>query len=245
MAPPLFVLLHSPLVGPSSWLSVARRLHAEDLQVIVPKLTDHPTGEPYWSQHAACVVDAVPARRRAVVVAHSGAGPLVPEIVARLSGAAACVFVDALLYEDGACRLDLLAEEDADMAGAMKAHLLAGGEYPEWTDEDLAGLVPDQGDRAELLRELTPRDLEFFMEPIPAPELPPGTPCAYLQLTATYGTWADRAEAQGWRVDRLDVGHFHPLVAPDEIAAHLMDLTDAVLPRRPDRTDRGDLPETE
>lgn len=194
--------------------------------MVVPKLTDHPTEEPYWSQHAAAVVDAVPARRKAILVAHSGAGPLLPEIVARLHGAVGCVFVDALLYEDGACRLDLLAREDPELAHAMRAHLSAGGQYPEWTDEDLAGLVPDPRDRAELLRELTPRGFDFFMEPIPAPDLPPGTHCAYLQLTATYGTWADLAQALGWRVDRLDVGHFHPLVAPDEIAAHLMELAD-------------------
>lgn len=226
MTSPLLVLVHSPFVGPTSWLPVARVLHDEGRQVIVPKLTDHPAGDPYWAQHAGCVADAVPARRQAILVAHSGAGPLVPEIVARLSGVSGCVFVDALLFEDGACRLDLLAREDQAMARAMRAHLQAGGEFPEWTDEDLAGLVPDKGDRAELLRELTPRGLDFFLEPIPAPALPPGTHCAYMQLTATYETWADHAEAQGWRVDRLDAGHFHPLVAPDEIAHHLLAVSD-------------------
>lgn len=226
MAPPLIVLVHSPLVGPTSWLAVARLLHAQDRQVIVPKLTDHPTGEPYWSQHAACVADAVPPRRQVILAAHSGAGPLLPEIVARLSGAVGCVFVDAMLWEDGACRLDLLAREDAELARAMREHLAAGGEFPEWTDEDLVGLVPDASDRAELLRELTPRGLDFFSEPIPAPDLPPGTHCAYLQLTATYRIWADQAEAQGWRVDRLDASHFHPMVAPEEIAGHLLRLAD-------------------
>jgi hypothetical protein len=220
----LFVLVHSPFLGPASWRPVAEHLYAQGRHVLVPKLVDHPGRGPYWAQHAESVEHAVGHGPPVVLVAHSGAGPLVPEIAARLEDVSACVFVDAMLFEHGASRLDLLAREDPTMAATLATHLGDGGRFPEWSDEDLRGLVPDDDDRADLLRELTPRAAAFFLEPLPAPDLPPDAVCGYLQLTPAYEHWASEAEARGWRVAHLDAGHFHAVVEPSSVAERILEL---------------------
>ena len=73
-----FVLVHSPLMGPTTWHLVADAMTAKGRQVIVPRL--RPTDvidEPYWSGFAEQVVEAVsPGLDRVVLVGHSAAGLL-------------------------------------------------------------------------------------------------------------------------------------------------------------------------
>jgi hypothetical protein len=52
----LVVLLHSPLVGPITWSMVAEQLQRREIDVLVPKLTDHDDSNlPYWDQHTEAV----------------------------------------------------------------------------------------------------------------------------------------------------------------------------------------------
>ena len=227
MTPPVFVLVHSPLVGPSTWLPVAEALKARGLGTAVPRVGDR--GEafgPYWRQHAlsvAVVLQALPAGRQVVLVGHSGAGPLLPAM-RELGGrdVAAYLFVDAGLPQDGCSRLDLLRVE---MVEELAAHLEAGGRFPEWTDADLAPIVPDEGRRRRLLAELQPRDLPFWQEPIPVFHGWPDAACAYLRLSAGYDVPAEWARREGWAYAARDGGHFDMLVQPEEITGAIMDLT--------------------
>ncbi|HEY1179013.1 MAG TPA: alpha/beta hydrolase, partial [Phytomonospora sp.] len=68
MAP--FVLVHSPLVGPLSWVPVAEILGAG---TVVPLLAGA-GGPPYYPAFARAIADAAP--DGAILVAHSGAGAL-------------------------------------------------------------------------------------------------------------------------------------------------------------------------
>ena len=50
----LYVLIHSPLVGPLTWSLVANEMRQRGLDVIVPALEDSSDSkEPFWKQHAA------------------------------------------------------------------------------------------------------------------------------------------------------------------------------------------------
>jgi hypothetical protein len=226
---PLFVLVHSPLVGPTTWEPVAVALRGRGHEVAVPALWDNDTATPpYWQQHAEAVVrglGAVAADRPVVLAGHSGAGPLLPAIGARLAQpVAAYLFVDAGLPMDGASRLDGMAREDPGWAAQFAQELRAGAVFPAWTDEELAGIVPDAGRRQALLDELHPRDLAFFEEVIAVPDGWPDAPCAYLQFSAAYAAPARQAQAAGWPFRRLDAGHFHMLVEPEAVAGVLVEL---------------------
>ena len=223
------MLLHSPLVGPSTWAPVAEALDRMGITTVVPDLADDGR-PPYWSQHRAALVGAlarVPLDRPIVLVGHSGAGPLLPALAGGLrQPVAGYIFVDAGLPADGRSHLETMESEGADFAQQLRQHLASGGRFPDWTDADLAALVPDARIRNQLLAELRPRPLNFFTEPVPVPpwwhrEARP----AYLQLTAAYDIPARLAEREGWPVQRLSGdNHFLMLADPAAVSRAVFDL---------------------
>src|SRR2546423_1226460 len=97
---PAFVLVHSPLVGPTSWLPVARELGRRGRGAVVPSLLGVAAGpEPQWGHVPDAVRTATSdLRHRMVLVGHSGAGVLLPVIADAVAGeVAALVFVDSFL----------------------------------------------------------------------------------------------------------------------------------------------------
>jgi alpha-beta hydrolase superfamily lysophospholipase len=219
----LFVLVHSPLVGPATWAPVAGELAARGLAVTVPELRDvGETGGPYWQQHAAscatALVDVSPGLPL-VLVGHSGAGLLLPAI-ARACGrpVTACVYVDSDLPLGDVSRLARMEQEAPDFAAELRAHLAAGHRFPEWTDADLRETIPDQRLRRAVLADLRPRFLAFFEEPIPGFAGDPDAPCGYLQFSEVYAAPAARAHALGWPCVTVRGGHFHMLVDPAGVA---------------------------
>lgn len=223
-----FVLIHSPLVGPYSWSKVSNHLKSAGFDVLVPSLpAEAPSGQTHWQAHATAIARALPPRAGdpAILVAHSGAGVLLPA-VRQIGGLslAGYLLVDCDIPVAGLSRLDLLERLLPDVHQELKEELEAGGRFPTWSDEDLKDLIPDAEARASLLEELRPQLLPFFAEPIPVFEGWPNAPCAYLQLSAGYEVQAQRAKARGWPTVSLDAGHFHLLVDPSEVANELVNL---------------------
>jgi hypothetical protein len=225
------VLLHSPLVGVESWGRLPEALGGGGVEAVAPAVRGDdraPFAGRYVEEAVGRVLAAGAGPGPVVLVGHSGAGPLLGAVGTGLRDAGrpagGYLFCDAGLPLDGASRLDLLAVEDPEMAAAFRAELERGGRFPEWTDQDLAPLVPDPGARAALLGSLRPRGLDFFTEPLPAAAGWPDAPCGFLRLSAAYDGWAAAATARGWPVAGLDAGHFHPLVDPGGVAAALLGL---------------------
>ncbi|MCC7365440.1 MAG: alpha/beta hydrolase [Dehalococcoidia bacterium] len=218
-------LVHSPLTGPGTWAVLAPELTARGHTVAVADLAD--TGAPpYWPQHASSAAAAITSP--AVLVLHSGAGPLAPAIVSTLAvSPAACIFLDAGLPQPGS-RLDAFAREMGDAAAAaFRANLESGGRYPDWTDGLLAAQVPDPGVRAAILADLRPRPLDFWTERLDfAPDL--DIPCAYLQLSPAYASSAAEARRRRWPTLALASHHFAMLTDPGIIATHLESLVTAL-----------------
>jgi alpha-beta hydrolase superfamily lysophospholipase len=223
-------LIHSPLLGPFTWSLVADALRQPGWAVVMPDLHgDGLDGErPYHQQHAQNATKAfydLPAEEPVVLVAHSGAGPLLPAIGQQLpQPIAAYLFVDAGIPHAGLSRLDLLAAELPEAVPHLHKLLTSGQRWPHWTNEDLAGLIPDASRRQKLLAELTPQPLAFFVEPIPVFPGWPDAPCAYLQLSASYDYSAAEARQRGWPVVRLEVGHFYMVVNETAVADHILAL---------------------
>ena len=221
------VLAHSPLTGAAAWGGLADQLRSRGHDVVVLDVGEDDT-PPYAMKYvarAALHMTAAAGGDPLVLVAHSGAGYLLPQLGAARRAARAPVagylFVDAGLPRGGdPTRLALLKVEDAELAAELEARLRAGGAFPDWTSDDLRVLVPDDDRRAALVDSLRPRTLDFFTEPLPFPTDWPDAPCGFLQLSDAYAVPARLARARGWPVARVDTagGHFAACTDPDVVA---------------------------
>jgi len=215
----VYVLIHSPLVGGLTWTWVADQMQQKGLNVVVPLLLDSPnSSKPFWKQHAESVTQAltqIPVNTPFTLVAHSGAGPLLPVIQQSLENPVnAYVFVDAGIPRDGTTRLDLMKSEDPEWAGQLLEELERGERFPNWSMEDLRDIIPDESLREQVVAEIRPRGLSFFTEPIPAFSGWPDAPCVYIRFSAPYERPAALARQAGWTTYELEAGHFHMLVDP-------------------------------
>jgi hypothetical protein len=228
----LLVLVTSPLLGPSSWSPLREELAARGWETLVPVDLRDPTGrQAFWERAVGGVersLSEVPHGRPVVLVGHSGAGKLLPAIAGAIrQPVAAYIFVDAGLPAGGKSRLQAMPSEGPDgaaFASELASALEAGGRYPEWTDAELAPLVPDPKRRRVLLTELRPRGREFWTEPLPTVAPWPDAPCAYLQFSDGYEWPAGLARSLGWPVRHLPSGHFHQLVDERDVADVLLEL---------------------
>jgi pimeloyl-ACP methyl ester carboxylesterase len=226
----LFALVPSPLVGPGCWTPVADELRRRGIGSAIPVLEDDGTGAagPYWRQHADAVrrtLAAIAVEQPLIFIGHSGAGPLLP--ILRQSAphrVLGYLFVDAGLPHPGKSRLDEIKMSGPEFAEKFERDLLAGGRFPNWTDDDLREIIPDDQARAELLAELRPRLLAFFTETLPDVPGWPDAPCGYVLFSEAYTATAEQARSAGWPVRAFDAGHFHMLVNPGAVAAALAEM---------------------
>ena len=229
-----FVLLHSPLVGPFTWEPVQKVLVEQGLRVMMPALWDDPDSAlPYWQQHADSVskdLAQIPEQQKVILVAHSGAGPLLPAISQKLTHPIfSYVFVDAGIPRDGLSRLDLMKLEDAEWAEQFHQSLLKGEVFPTWTENDLKEIVSDAESRQKLVAELRPRSLPFFTEQIPVQAGWPDAPCIYIKFSESYEWDSTHAKQAGWPVYAIDAGHFQMLVDPVAVADLLVTVVQNLL----------------
>lgn len=224
---PAFVLVHSPLVGPYTWKLVGKALSHRGYAVATPELRS-PAGatEPYWQLHTAVVANAahtLPAASPLVIVAHSGAGALVPSSVDALRDrVAAAIFVDAGLPHPGRSRLETF--EDAAMARQWRESARAGMLRPPWSDADLRPIVPANDVRAAFLADIEPSALETYTEPMSPSAMPADVTCAYLLFSPAYRPHFEQARRLSWPARDLPGNHFHMLVDPEAVATTLIDM---------------------
>lgn len=223
----VFVLIQSPLVGGFTWSRVKAEMQKRGLSIIAPRLHDDGSA-PYWKQHAESVaraLDETPQEAHAILVGHSGAGPLLPAIGAHSPRpVAGYVFVDAGILWRDASRLEMMGTENVEWAREFEKELKRGGSFPNWSADDLREIIPDAETREALARDLRPRSLPFFQETLPAFGFP-DLPCAYLQFSRVYDTPALQAQEHGWAFESIDAGHFHMLVAPADVTDAIVALT--------------------
>ena len=197
-----FVLAHSPHGGSYTWEPVAVLLRARGHRVDIPEYPAHPTAK-FWRAQLDAILRLVQSER-SVVVAHSGAGPLLASGRAQL--AFRCIYVDAGFRKDAGVHPKLPLIERGT------------GLVPAWAnDADLAALLPDAAIRRRLIESLTPLPREHFAEGIPY--LEPSDGSAYVLLSPAYAEVAADARARRWPV--VDLGtenHYAMLTVPADLA---------------------------
>src|SRR6266516_2916758 len=226
---PLFVLIHSPSVGPATWSAVAGLLTAAGCDVAVPSLlADGEAGPPFWPRAVAAVTGKLGTARPdqpLVLAAHSNAGIFLPVIRHALEWPVALsVFVDATIpVPDG--RTPMVGEEFLPFLRGLAG---PDGRLPQWTDwwdeEDVAPMFADQETREVITAEQPRLPLAYYQEQVPVPTGWDDHPCAYVQFSRAYDAPAAEARRRGWDVRLLPGEHLHQVVDPDAVARTLLDL---------------------
>ena len=225
-----FVLVHSPVTGPSTWRWVAAELAARGHRVSVPAVG----AVSRWQEFAEAVAAQAAVGSDAILVGHSGAGPLLPQIGARIK-AGPLVFVDAdIPPQRGEAEL-MPAEILAELR-----EIAVDGILPPWSEwfgpEVMSELVPDADRRAVITVELPRLPLAYFEASAPVPDGWQAAGGGYVLLSdEAYGAQAAGAERIGWPVIRLPGGHVDIVTRPAEVAAAIAEVA-AAAARRPGRS---------
>jgi hypothetical protein len=229
---PLFVLVHSPSVGPATWAPVAAELARRGYDAVVPSLLEIGAGEPpAWRRVAAAVTDAlagIPAYRPVILVAHSNAGLFVPVIRAALrQPVAASVFVDAALPARGGTT----PVAEAEFLDFLRGLAGPDGRLPRWTDwwddADVAPMFPDPRTRKVVTEEQPRLPLSYYEQAVPVPDGWADHPCVYVVFGPAYEAAATEAGARGWPVRHLPGEHLHQLVDPGAVTDVLVSAAEA------------------
>ena len=226
---PLFVLVHSPSVGPATWAPVAAELTHRGHSVLVPSLLGvADAAPPAWQHVTAAVVAALgdlPPDRPVILAGHSNAGAFLPVISTTVrQPVAASVFVDALLPPiEGPTRI-----ADGEFLDFLRGIAGPDGRLPQWTDwwsdADVAPMFPSAEVRAEVSAEQPRLPLSYYEQEVPVPSGWPAHPCAYLLFGPPYEEMAEQARARGWPVAHVPGLHLHELVDPVAVTDALLAL---------------------
>ena len=216
---PTLLFVHSPVVGPSTWLDTAEVLRQKGFHCVVADLTDVPD-PPYYPKYAAAAAAAVAGEAGpVVVVGHSAAGALLPAIAEavgeRMRGA---LFVDAMLPQPGRSWFDTAPPgAEAQLRGLAVDGFLPpyDGWFPPGVLEDL---LPDPAVRRRLAAENPRLPVAYFEEPAPPARFAESVACAFLRLGPPFDPAADKAQRLGWWVIRKEWDHLRMLSAPEAVA---------------------------
>jgi hypothetical protein len=228
----LFTLVHSPSVGPATWMPVADRLRDAGHETVVPSLlTVADGGAPYWPSVVAAVRAALagadPARP-VVLVPHSNAGLFVPVLARDLGRPVACaIFADASVPAEAGAT-PVVGDDFLPFLRELADH---DGLLPRWTDwwteDDVAPMLPDPVIRVAVTEEQPRLPMAYYLERIPAPVGWDDLACSYLQFSKAYDTQAAEARRRGWLVRHVPGEHLHQVVDPDAVTRTLLELVSA------------------
>jgi len=225
------VLLHSPFVGPASWGAVAAELTKRSHAVAAPAWARlEPIREDFYRTLAQDMAGQIDGGEGApILVAHSGAGAMIPALEAALARPpVGVILVDAILPHPGKSWLETAPPQLAlQLRNGVDMGLLPAWDQ-WWPPGALERLVPDAAAREALVSELEGLPLDFLEEPAPGMTLT--TPAAYLQLSGAYDDEGQYAVRQGWPVVRLPLHHLAMLTHAEAVAGAIHGLAERLPP---------------
>ena len=222
-----FLLVHSPLVGPSSWAALAQRVAAQGADVVVPDLTRIAEAEPPWWERlvGTAVAAADGLGSPVVVVGHSGAGAFLPEIGQGLGDRlGARVFVDAVVPpRQGAHQTPDGMEQLLDEK-TVEGTLLRWLDW--WPTAAVEELLPNKSDRDVLAADMPRLPRSFYREDVPVSEGWSDRWCGYLQLSSAYDAEFEEAGNRGWPRATVDGTHLSIHTDPGRVLRAIESLLD-------------------
>jgi hypothetical protein len=225
------LLVHSPLTGSATWALVAADLAGRGYEVGVPDLTGTVMAGPPYCVRQAEVIARGASGPPAVLIGHSGAGPLLAAAGAIIGPVAGYIFADAGLPIPGQAWMETAPPE---LAARLRQMADEQGWLPPWprwwSDEILAGLIPDPAARRHFAADCPRLPLAMFEEVHPPAPRWPDAPAAYLQLSEAYQDQAATARELGWPVAERMSHHLAPLTHPGMVAESLHELLGQLRP---------------
>ena len=223
----VFVLVHSPLVGPGTWTLVAQELERRGVQAVVPSLLAAADAPPPQWQHCVEIVRAATRMVSSpiVLVGHSGGGLLLPAMAGAVApDVSRFIFVDSGLPATTG-ETPLVPPQFFEQLRS----LAVDGKLPPWSswwgEDTMNELVPDEVTRAALVRELPSLPLSYVEQTVPSPADWQRVPSGYLLFSEAYREAAAEARARGWRVEEISgAQHLHTVVAPGAVTDALLRL---------------------
>jgi hypothetical protein len=225
------LLVHSPLVGPATWALVAADLAGRGCEVSVPDLTGTVMAGPPYCLRQAEVIARTASGQPAILIGHSGAGPLLAAAGALIGQVLGYIFADAGLPVPGQTWMQTAPPELAARLREMADEQGWLPPWPQWWgDETMAGLIPDPAARRHFAADCPQLPLAMFEEVHPPTPQWPDAPAAYLQLSEAYQDQAAAARELGWPVAERMSHHLAPLTHPGMVAESLHELLGQLRP---------------
>jgi hypothetical protein len=226
-----WLLVHSPLVGPSTWASVASAARSRGIESVVPDLSGvGAADEPMCEYFVSTAAGGKRSLRDVLVIGHSGAGVFLPAIGDRLAGQLlGLLFVDAVIppttghHSTPVDQASLLDEKTHD--GVLENW------FDWWPDGVIEDLVPD-AELLDRLRANSPRlPRKFYDEPVPVPLGWADWSCGYLRLSTAYDSDLDEARRREWPTLSLEENHLTMATKPEMIVDALSTVADSMRSR--------------
>lgn len=220
------VLVHSPLVGPTSLAPTAEALERRGYRAYTPCIVGSETP---WREAPATVRAALPELSGPVLVGHSAAGLLLPSIAALLNGWGV-IFLDAHIPPNAGPT----APTDPSFRAFIDGLPVEQGRVPKWSQwwgpRWLESLIPDEPAREAFEADLPRLRPEWWDDAVPTPPWPQ-LRCGYVQTSAVYADQAQAARARGWPTTVLAGTHLHPFLEPGDTALAIAETITALAGR--------------
>lgn len=214
------VLLHSPLVGPSTMSALAEAFDRFRWNTAVIDSTAALQSPSSFLQRTIEQITWP----QPLLIGHSGAGAFLPTLAAR-THAVAAVFVDAVLPPANApFRPTPAFVEFIDTLPTVDGHLPKWSEW--WPAGTIEELVSDGNARDAVLADMPTVKRSFYDHQLEVPANWSNQPCCYLQLSPAYADECDRAVQWDWPTHRLDGRHLDIIERADVVALQVVELVE-------------------
>jgi pimeloyl-ACP methyl ester carboxylesterase len=215
------VLVHGAWHGDWAWERVTPLLREAGADPIVPNLTlESDVGLSHHVDEVVAALEALPARRRAVLVGHSYAGLVVREAADRVPERVAhLVLVEGWAGADSASMFSLAPDWFVDGVRAAAAN--DGGWRIPAPSPAVFGIT-DPADASWLEQRLRPQPLRTFADPTRLSGACSAIPGTGIYCRPQLFPFAQFAEQLGYRLVALDGPHDLMLTDPAPLAGELL-----------------------
>lgn len=219
---PTFILVHSPLVGPSSLLPTARFLEREGFCCHLPTPEGLPRMLPAWRDWPELLLDSLPEVHDVVVVGHSAGGLLAAWLAGRLNARGMICLDAAIPPEAGSTPPVEPGFREFVHSLPREGELLPP--WSEWWGTDVvenASLDPTV--KTAFVAELPRIPIGWFDDTF---DMLDWSRCrrGFLRTSSVLDSHADDAESRGWPVIRIEGTHLHPTIEPEETGTALREI---------------------
>jgi len=216
------ILVHSPLVGPSSLRPTAQVLEQYGWKCQVAEPSGTNTSFPAWAEWPNRLLESLTTANNVIVIGHSAGSLLAAWLAGRLN-ANGIICLDAVIPPNNG-RTVPAEPWFYDFVHSLPQD---GGLLPIWTDwwdRDLfEGAPVDEMFKMLFTSELPRIHIDWFDDEF---EMTDWSNCArgYILTSSIFDEQATRAKSEGWPVRVIEGTHLHPALAPEETASAIVDV---------------------